>query len=330
MKRKLPLFIIVLSIFLFSCYKNIDMEKYRPEPDLVLNGIISTDTMVMLSISRTKFFTDTSRYEIVTDAEVFLSVNGVFREQMEWRTDESFYGEGIYVSSYKPQTGDTIKIETITKYGTAWIEEIVPVKVMIEKTALSYRFIYDNTGFGIDENGNIIEIPTLEVTYRITFTDNWNVKNFYLVRIDNPAPPYDDIGILDYSLDPVFIEQVSVVDGLFGDQMIHGQGGRSFTDHLINGQCYTLVVKETLPSSNLDYDPSFNRRIILYAITESYYNYLTSMQMSVDAVYETNLSTFGFVEPVRICTNVHGGVGIVATSQYHIVSINLKDSLNEL
>ena len=105
------------------------MEKYRPEPDLVLNGVISADTFVMLTISRTKFFTDTSRYEIVNDANVSLSVNGTFRELMQWTTDESFYGGGVYLSGYRPRTGDIVKIEASTKYGEAWVEETIPTIV---------------------------------------------------------------------------------------------------------------------------------------------------------------------------------------------------------
>ena len=329
MNKKLFLVLAALSALLFSCYKDIDMEKYRPEPDLVLNGIISADTNIMLSISRTKFFTDTNRYEIIKDAGVSLHVNGIFREHLQWMADKSFYGGGIYSSSYKPQTGDLIKIEATTTYGEAWVEETIPPKVLIEDVAFSRKLIYDHTNFNVDPYGNIIEVPTIEITYRITFTDNSETMNYYFIRIDNPRPPFEDLGNLDYSSDPVFVEQVSVVDGLFGDKTIQGQGGRSFTDHLINGQRYTLVIRETLPGVNYDYAPAWDRRILLYAITKSYYNYLTSMQTSADAANSTNLSTFGFTEPVRIFTNINGGVGIMATSQHDITLANLKQVLTD-
>jgi hypothetical protein len=321
--KKNMLILVMLATVLFSCYTDIDLEKQRPDPDLVLNGVISADTTVMLSISRTKFFTDTSRYEVIKDANVSLSVNSIFREQMQWM-DESFYGGGLYVSNYKPQTGDIIKIEATTKYGDAWVEETVPDRVEIEEVTFSHKKIYDHTGYGLDENGNIVEIPTLEITYQITFTDKAETMNYYFIRIDNPNPSFDFVGNLDYSSDPVFVEQVSVVDGLFGDKNIQGQGGRTFTDHIINGQRYTLVIKEAQSSANYDYLPALERRIVLYTITESYYYYLTSMQMSADAANSTNLSTFGFTEPVRIFTNIHGGVGIMATSQHDTVSVDLS------
>lgn len=328
MKRNLLLIIAALATVLFSCYKDIDMEKYRPTPDLVLNGVISADTTVMLSISRTKFFTDTSHYEIIKDADVSLSVNGTFHKKMQWEADTSFYGGGIYISDYEPQANDIIRIEATTKYGKAWVEETIPVKVQIEDVAFSNKLIYDHMGYGIDENGNLIEIPTLEITYQISFTDKADATNFYFIRIDNPKPPFSEIGNLDYSSEPVFVEQISIIDGLFSDQTIQGQGGRSFTDHLINGQRYTLTIKETQPSFNPNYPPDLGRRVILYAITESYYNYLTSMQLSSEASNSTHLSIFGFAEPVRIFSNIHGGVGIMATSQSDIVLANLDTILN--
>jgi hypothetical protein len=321
MKRNLFLMLASLSVVLYSCYQDIDMETYRPEPDLVLNGILSADTTVMLSISRTKFFTDTDSYEVVRDANVSLSVNGVFSEQMQWVADESFYGGGIYASGYKPQTGDLIRIEAITTYGEAWVEETIPQKVRIEDVAFSHKEIYDHKGYRIGKNGELIEVPTHEITYRITFADKIETADYYCIRIDNPEPPFN-MGNLDYSSDPLFIEQVSVVDGLFGGKTIQGQGGRSFTDQLINGQHYTLIVKEIC--HDYEYAPTLDRRIILYTITESYYHYLTSIQTAVDAANSINLSTFGFAEPVRIFTNIHGGIGIMATSQHDIVSVKLK------
>jgi hypothetical protein len=323
MKRNLFITFAVLVPLLLSCYKDIDMEKYRPEPDLVLNGVITADTAVMLSISRTKFFTDLNRYEIINDASVSLSINGVFREQMRWTADESFYGGGVYLSDYRPQTGDVVKIEATTKYGDAWVEETIPAKALIEEVTFSHRQIYDGKSYLAVDSVTWIEIPKNEITYRITFTDDAATTNYYLVRIVDAVNLGLGIGNLDFSSDPVFVEQVSVIEGLFGDNTIMGQGGRSFTDNLLNGQRYTLVVTENC--HDYDYRPTLSRRVFLYAITESYFHYLTSRQMAADAIDNISLSTFGFAEPVRIFTNIQGGIGIMATSQYDMVQIDIKE-----
>ena len=328
MKRNPVIFFAAFIFVIFSCYRDIDMEKHRPEPDLVLYGVISADTAVMISISRTKFFTDTSRYETVNDAEISLTVNGHFQENMRWSADKSFYGGGVYLSDYMPQTGDAVRIEARTGYGDVWVEETVPAKVQLENVTCSYKLIYDSKRYIHDDDGNIIEVPDWEITYRITFTDNADIPNFYSIRIENPSP-WNAIGNLNYNSEPVFIEQESVVDDLFGANTITGQGGRAFTDKLFNGQCYTLAVNETHLSSNYgDIPPALlYRRIILYSITESYYNYLKSMQMAFDVENSTNLSTFGFAEPVRIFSNIQGGAGIIATSNFDSFSIDLAETL---
>ncbi len=52
MERKLFLIIVSLPVILFSCYQDIDMEKYRPEPDLVLNGVIAADIFLSDALAR--------------------------------------------------------------------------------------------------------------------------------------------------------------------------------------------------------------------------------------------------------------------------------------
>jgi hypothetical protein len=332
MKRHIPVSTIfaLFALCLSSCYRDIDMESYRPEPALVLQAVASSDTVVTASIGRTKFFTDTGRYEMVADADVELYVNGVFREKMWWTENKDFYGGGVYRSSVKSKSGDRIKIKAITKYGEVWAEETVPAKVEIKSVNVSYREIYDQKGFGVDDEGHFVEVPDIEITYRITFEDDPAIANFYLIRIEDDV--HGIMGNPDYSSDPVFVEQVNVISGLFGGKTINGQGGRSFSDKMINGKRYTLVVVESQSKSIYDSGLIFgalNRKITLYAIPESYYHYMTSMQTAADASDMASLSTLGFAEPVRIYSNVHGGVGILATSQTDTIRIDLKNILTE-
>ena len=50
------LIILAGSAILSGCYRDIDLEKYRQEPTIVLNCIASPDTFVMASVSHTVFF----------------------------------------------------------------------------------------------------------------------------------------------------------------------------------------------------------------------------------------------------------------------------------
>lgn len=43
---KTSIWAVMAGFMLTACYKDIDLEKYRPEPTLVLNSILSPDEIV--------------------------------------------------------------------------------------------------------------------------------------------------------------------------------------------------------------------------------------------------------------------------------------------
>lgn len=87
---------LLTGFSLTACYKDIDLEKYRPEPTLVLNSILSPDTVVRVQVARTVFFTDHRETDTnVADAEVRMCVNGRFTETL--RYDET---SRMYLSDY--------------------------------------------------------------------------------------------------------------------------------------------------------------------------------------------------------------------------------------
>ena len=54
MKQKYYTFILLLlSLSLSSCYKEIDLDKYRTQPKIVINCAISPDNVIMASVTRT-------------------------------------------------------------------------------------------------------------------------------------------------------------------------------------------------------------------------------------------------------------------------------------
>ncbi|MDR0429400.1 MAG: DUF4249 domain-containing protein [Tannerellaceae bacterium] len=307
-------------LLLTSCYSDIDMKNYQGEPKLVLNSAISPDTIVMASVSRTLFFTDTVDYEKIANAKVELYVNGVFMEQLQWDAHS-----GLYISTYTPRSEDLIKLVVITAYGTVWAEDVVPLKVKIEQIEISYRELFDQTAWRVDGNGNMMEIGKTEFKYQITFQDDITRTNYYLICIEN-ADFSDIIGNLDYSLDPVFLEQESLVNSIFAGKTINGQGGRAFSDKMING-LHTSVITETEVGTRSDMPSALLRIVSLYSLSESYYHYLLSLQRASDANEMISLSGYGLAEPIRIYSNVNGGTGIMAASQRFVMNINLDSML---
>ena len=190
----------VCSLSLSACYKEIDLEQYRPKPTLVLNCVCSPDTVVRASVSRTVFFTDHREDDpTLTDATVSLTVNGVPTGTM--RYDEA---SKLYVSDVVPQAGDRIEIRAVHALGEAIGTDMIPEQIPVERVGLKFR-TYEDPDRIIVTPGGPVYGQSYEATYRITFTDPVSVRNYYCIRIENnngiPAET------LDYSHDKVFLAQ---------------------------------------------------------------------------------------------------------------------------
>jgi hypothetical protein len=219
------------------------------------------------------------------------------KEQLPWQATSKT--TGLYVSSIRPKSGELVKIEVTTEFGTVWAEDKVPDITEIEDIKATSRLISSgNTTVG--PNGGIItESPEYEILYQITFQDNFNEENYYLIMIDNMY-----LGAFDYSLDPVFTNQETLLSSL-GDN----QRGL-FSDETINGKKYTLTIKEyDVPEEPIQ------RKISLYSLSKAYYLYLCSLQDTNDESVMQNLSNLGLSEPLRIYSNVNRGTGILGSSQ---------------
>ena len=85
MKQKYYTFILLLlSLSLSSCYKEIDLDKYRTQPKIVINCAISPDNVIMASVTRTWFYPESTPYVKLPHAKVDLYINDEYVEQMKW------------------------------------------------------------------------------------------------------------------------------------------------------------------------------------------------------------------------------------------------------
>lgn len=301
----LILFVIACS----SCYKEIDLEKYRPIPRIVINTAIAADSLITANITRTWFFTDTENNPEIylPDAKVDLYINDVYVERMTWESYESGSSGGCFVSAVIARKGDKIKIVADDKnYGTAWAEEIIPHPIQIEEALINTSLKSDN---------NVI------ISYQITFKDIPDERNYYLIQINGVPGAYGydywTLLAIDYSFDPVLSRNESIVNNSLGYDGLEHSFGCLFTDELIEGKKYTLKMKETIPLNYLEYSESSSKRIIsLYNLSESYYQYLLSLQRLNGSDFSKDLAVIGFAEPLRIYSNVRGGTGILGTSQH--------------
>lgn len=308
-----------LGIICFSCYREIDLEKYRSTPKIVINTALAADSLITVNITRTWFFTDTEMNPDIylPEAKVDLYVNDIYKERMNWESYQNDDPAGCFVSRTIAKKGDKIKIvANDEEYGIAWAEEIIPQPVKIINTVIN---VFQKS----DDNVNI--------SYQVTFKDNPNEKNYYLIQINGKDYyygswfPYD----IDYSSDFVLNSNESILNNALGYEGLEHSFGCLFTDEMIKGKEYVLKMKETIPRSYLEYSEEAAKRVItLYNLSESYYQYLLSLQKLNGTDFSKDLAVIGFAEPMRIYSNVKGGTGILGTSQHdsYVVEILLNDA----
>lgn len=309
MKRPL-ISVILVFVTCISCYRDIDLESYRGEAVVVLNSIVTPDTVIMADISHTWFFTDSQPAEDIKGLNVELYINSQLKAIMEYNGEK-------YISEIHPEEGDTIKIRTEVdgKYVTA--EDIVPNLIRLEGINISHRKISSgNSSVEVDGNGNIIATSKdNEFTYRITFKDEADRRNYYFIRIEE-CNNRQILGTLDYSFDPVFQILSEQINGSLTNQTISGQSGLPFSDEGIDGKEYTLTIKETGPDTYYDYGDFCYRQFRLYSISEAYYLYLVSLQSNdSDQSWQGGMADIGMAEPVTIYSNIKGGTGILGCQQ---------------
>lgn len=320
MKSILYILPVLVLLLLTSCYKEINLDEYRTPPKIVINCAAFTNAPVTASVTRTWFYTENTPYVKLPNAKVELYVNGDFKEQMKWqpltKEDKSEnIPDSVFASGYIPKEGDKIKIVASNSgYQTVYAEDVVPHEIPIINLEHTERKVTINSQGYYYENGQMIEDKDyVEVTYKITFQDIPDEDNYYMIQVNAPWNG-DNYMYVDLSyIDPILKDQDTVIDGALGFDGINNRNGCLFTDRDIKGKEYTLRVKELFSTH---FSNSAKRRVILYSISEAYYQYLLSLQKVSGSTVDGGMGNIGFAEPIRVYSNVEGGAGILGTSQY--------------
>ena len=313
------LYTLLLGVFLTSCYRKIDLDEYRTTPKMVINSVVSPDTVVMASITRTWFYPDKKPYVNLPHAHVELYINNQYIETMQWKTLNNPRNpdqpDTLFLSNTIPAEGDRIKIVASTpEYGTVTAEDIIPKKVPIKNASHTIK-----KGNGVYQ-GTISDY--FEIYYEVTFDEFPEKNNYYLAKITQIKTGYYGYyeTKIDY-IDPVFKEQDAILDESMAFNGLEKRGGALFTDQSINGQTYTLQIKET----TAELDETEQRIISIYSLSESYFLYLLSLQKIAGSTLEGGLGNIGLAEPLRVYSTVEGGTGILGGNQHSETTITLNN-----
>lgn len=328
-----PLWFALCLMVFAGCEWEVEIDKLKTDPRLVLNSVVMAGQPVTASVSRTWFFTEDNPNVTFTDAEVHLYVNGKYRETMVWTEgDKRYNSQGLYQARYCPAPEDHIALMAQKKGFTAVSAEVV-VPAPCPPFEVSER---------------ITDAHYEDRLLSLSFRDNPGVKEYYLCYCEIGYPLWDEEKKeftetyfwssmdAEYREEPLFAGQLTAFEKILGYDWLSGMFGRVFSDDQIDGKAYTirLPFRQNALSVEHYYDdagewhwvdsPPRLCRVNLYTISESYYRYLKLLIEMEDSSLQRELIKSGLAEPVSFYCNVENGLGILGAGNGQSVTFELS------
>ena len=300
-------------LLLAACEKEIEFDGEMVEPMIVVNSLITPDSVISVHLSKSKFFlSNKGGFDVVDNAEVSIYINRDFKEHL------TFIEKGLYKGTIKPMVGDTIRI--VAK--VAGMEEVEST-IMMQSPAIILRVDTTNIIKYKNEeyvNGELTAYTiNADCEVKLRIKDNSEEQNYYRLSVKKRQQTTFDGVPSVYEYDMYFaLEGVDTQTGsifnLFSDD-----GDTKYqhliTDELFNGKEFIfrfkvegLYYRERVPGVSYEENPRFSREesfiINLQTISRGMYLYLKSKE-SADNVFG-NI----FAEPVQIYNNITNGIGI--------------------
>lgn len=295
-KHLIFLILLVAGIFMSSCEKDLELEIQEKGGNLVLFSFLSPDSVFSVHLSKSISHFSVDDFERVYDGNIVVLKNGTGVDFFTFPFDKTWAcRDDIAITE-----GDSIVIRAADAEGKeVSAQTVVPGAVSVT--------LSDTSTVTVGEaNGIVREF----FECRLDIADPGDERNYYQLLV------FEDIcGIsendttcernrIDYpKTDPVFYvrdQESSLIGSL--------DFGGSFSDHQFNGEEYTLSLQLPLEYREAPNNPALRRKLqfVLLSHTQAYYDYYRSR---VVAEYGYDLP---IIDPVRIYSNVEGGLGLVS------------------
>lgn len=320
MKTSRILFFSLMLSVLFSCETEITFDGSVTDPELVVNCLACTDSVIRAEVSVSRFFLEQDgEFPTISNATVALYVNSVFKENLR------HVEKGLYQSNYIAAEGDVLRLN-VTAPGYDPVEGVVSIPMatfgfQIDSTITRSDTVPIMGGYYVDEMnpGSNQSTDTVGVSwanihqYKISFTDPAGEKNYYrlVMQESNKVGNYVMGNYLNEFDDIVFGTKNNNLDGIFTESEYDRYN--VFSDDLIDGKAHTITINyhQTFGvyfdhPEYKDTSMFYERSIILdlQAISKSYYLYLVSLKA-------LDIADPFMSEPVQVFTNMNGGLGIM-------------------
>lgn len=321
------LLIILLVVTTASCENELPFDLKNNPPKMVMNALIDTtspENMLYLNLTGKEDATH------VQDATVEIRINGQLSESLRplpIETEEDRQCRFKITSKFVP--GDVVRIDAITDDGQyhAWSEVTVPRRPdEIEKIdTISVNIA--NSGF----TKNLLQ-------YKVTFNDHPNENSYYRILVDLQisVPEYNwdtDETIMKIKHSYAFNAHDDIVltdgypstgedndNGIF-DYVENKYG--IFDDSRFKNSSYTMTVYNDMRIPRyMDLPVNIKVDVIIHllSITETEYYYLKALNLLDSDAYDETIT-----EPVKLPSNVNGGIGVVGISTETSKTIHFPD-----
>lgn len=310
--------VIIISVLLFSCTKEIEIGIPQQKHKLVAYSTIVPLTFpapkpvgIKLQSSLHIFDNSPSR---IADAFVLYFENDFLKDTLEYSDSLDIYSISNNITDY-PIAGNTYSVRIYKDgFDTITATTRIPSKVKITDTTI-VPIAY------VDETGNVFS----EIS--ITFTDPVDETNFYEIAVSDIAFQYDSSR---------YFYKLSTYDNIITSESYYPSLIRFdvdkpkyllFNDKTINGKERTLTVYYNPPQREDDNRYIANHYISLHLrnVTEDYYKFKTSMIQHLNNNKEDIL--YGMGEPVNIISNIDNGYGLFAGFNNDIVSFFIPEQI---
>jgi hypothetical protein len=267
--------LLVISLFVFSCTTEVDINWKVESQKYVVNCLFTPDEPVKLYAFKTSpILDDTAFFADGLDIEIYKN------ETLSW--SGSGTGKGEYPIPVYAEAGANFKIILKDKNGfSISARDSIPLHVYISNATYLFPVYEDIYG---SKFGKI----------SLSFQDDPEVKNFYEIVILGK----------DSSINQAF-NITSFVITLDNENDPNSPGTILFTDELFNGKQLDLNIFVN------SYDPPI---IVLKNISHTYYEYRksTNIHFYNQNVERSNIYNMFKGDPVELYSNVSNGLGIFA------------------
>jgi hypothetical protein len=309
------LFLLIGGVLIFlatSCESVLFIELEESDKLIVLNGVLGSDSIAVVQVSRTRHILDNAELMPLENASVSLYMEGNLVEQL------GYVGNGHFRSgSFIPPVGVELTVE-VEQQGYSSVSARCEIPEAVGIVSVDTSTVIRE--FGDYSWSYAEEIFQMDVTIK----DPPGVENFYLLnlQVDRSFTEWRDttyqyvdslhhndewhyfVADSTYTIGEIFrfIDHPRAVSPDLVVEAITDQG-ILFSDQLIDGKDYS--VRAEITTGSLRSADSAIVDIRLHSISESYYRYLKSRQKHYESTDDP------FAVPVIVYTNVEGGVGFL-------------------